>query len=216
MSKIVLVGASGNVGGAILSEAVARGHDVTAVTRGIAPFDAPAGVSSVTADVLDSEAVRSFAAGADVVISAYKAPHGAQQEPAAFLAAAKSLVAALRELGDAAPRLIVVGGAGSLEVAPGVSLLDSGGIPEQFREWAGGHVAELDYLRTVQDVDWAYLSPSPGFGPGERTANFRVGGDALLVGADGKSAISVPDYAVAIIDEVEQQRHSRQRFTVGY
>jgi putative NADH-flavin reductase len=113
-------------------------------------------------------------------------------------------------------RLLVVGGAGSLEVRPGVALLDTPEFPAAAKEEATRGKAALNALRAENGLDWTFLSPSAVIGPGERTGKFRLGGDALLVGTDGKSRISIPDYAIAMVDELENPRHVQRRFTAGY
>jgi len=114
------------------------------------------------------------------------------------------------------PRLVVVGGAGSLEVAPGVALVDTPNFPAEYKSEALAARAFLQVLRREADLNWTYLSPSAFFCPGPRTGKFRVGGDQLLVDASGQSHVSMEDYAIALVDELEKPRHLRQRFTVGY
>ncbi len=111
---------------------------------------------------------------------------------------------------------MVVGGAGTLEVSPGIALMDAPGFPEAYRSEGMGGRRFLDVLRGQTELDWTFLSPSAEFVPGTRTGSFRIGQDQLLVGADGKSWISMEDYAIAFVDEMETPRHPRQRFTVGY
>ena len=124
------------------------------------------------------------------------------------------LLAALRQAG--VPRLLVVGGAGSLRVAPGVMLVDTAEFPDAYKPEARAGVVFLDTLRREKTLDWTFLSPSALFEPGERTGKFRIGGDELLADADGKSWISMEDYAIALVDELESPRHAQRRFTVGY
>ena len=114
------------------------------------------------------------------------------------------------------PRYLVVGGAGSLEVAPGKKLIDTPNFPAAYKPEAGAGGVFLDLLRGEKDIDWTFLSPSALIGAGERTGKFRLGGDQLLTAPDGKSSISYEDYAVALVDELEKPAHSRRRFTVGY
>jgi putative NADH-flavin reductase len=123
-------------------------------------------------------------------------------------------VTALRSLGPGAPRLIVVGGAGSLEISPGVLLVTR--VPERYRAEVLGQKEALDYYRPVDDVKWTYFSPAGSIAPGKRTGQFRLGGDQLVTDAKGDSKISIEDYAVALVDEAEQAKHMRKRFTIGY
>nr|WP_254696327.1 NAD(P)H-binding protein [Lysobacter enzymogenes] len=124
------------------------------------------------------------------------------------------IVAATKQAG--VPRLLVVGGAGSLEVAPGQQVLDQPGFPDEYRAGAEAMRSVLKTLREERELDWTFLSPAAHLVPGERTGRFRLGGDQLLVDAAGESKISVQDYAVALIDELEQPAHSRKRFTLAY
>lgn len=126
----------------------------------------------------------------------------------------KALIAAIKQAG--VKRLLVVGGAGSLEVAPGKILADAPDFPAAYKEEADAGRAFLDVLRVEPSLDWTFLSPSAEFGPGTRTGKFRLGGDQLLTDANGKSWISMEDFAIAMVDELERPTHSRQRFTVGY
>ncbi|MFG3229509.1 NAD(P)-dependent oxidoreductase [Kitasatospora sp. NPDC048194] len=211
MASIAVIGANGSIGSAVVTEAAARGHDVTAVVRDPARYRG--GAASVErGDVLDPADVARVARGRDVLVSAVGGGdgpgHAALIEPAA-----RSLVEGLRALGDAAPRLVVVGGAGSLETAPGVRVWDAPGLPEPILQIMHAHGAALDYFRTVSDVRWTVLSPSAEIGPGERTGRYRTGLEQLLSDAGGRSRISVPDYAVALVDEIEQPEHIGERFT---
>ncbi|MFE4513023.1 NAD(P)-dependent oxidoreductase [Kitasatospora sp. NPDC056783] len=211
MARIAVIGANGTIGGALVTEAAARGHEVTAVVRD--PDRYRGGAAAVErADVLEPTDVARVAAGRDVVVSAVGGGDGpghlALIEPAA-----RSLVEGLRRLGGAAPRLIAVGGAGSLETAPGVRVWDAPGLPEPVLQIMHAHGAALDYYRTVSDLPWTVLSPAAEIGPGERTGRYRTGLDQLLTDAEGRSRISVPDYAVVLVDEIEQPEHIGERFT---
>ncbi|WFF42089.1 NAD(P)-dependent oxidoreductase [Salinicola endophyticus] len=203
MAKIALIGASGNAGSRILIELVARGHQVTAIARHperIAPLE---GVTPTAGDANDRHALAALLAGHEAVISAVH-----------FVASDfETLVGAVRDAG--VRRYLVVGGAGSLEVAPGQRLIDQPDFPEAYRAEAAQGAEFLERLRAVTDLDWTFLSPSAEFVPGERTGRFRLGQDALLTFAEG-SRISFEDYAIALVDELESPRHVRQRFTVGY
>ncbi|MFD7587945.1 NAD(P)-dependent oxidoreductase [Kitasatospora sp. NPDC059811] len=211
MARIAVIGANGTIGSAIVAEAAARGHEVTAVVRD--PDRYQGGAAFVErADVLDPVQVARVAAGQDVLVSAVGGGDG-PGHLALIGPAARSLVEGLRSLGDAAPRLIAVGGAGSLETAPGVRVWDAPGLPEPVLEIMHAHGAALDFYRAVSDVRWTVLSPAAEIGPGERTGRYRTGLEQLLTDAAGRSRISVPDYAVALVDEAEQPEHIGERFT---
>ena len=213
--QIVVFGGSGNIGQRIVREALERGHEVTVVSRDPSRVkEKHARLKAVQGNVLDSQAVAKIAQGQDVVVSAIGADRANNPDYAIYRNAGESLIGALRTLGTSAPRLIVVGGAGSLEVAPGVLLISR--IPERFRAEVQGQKDALDYYRTVTDVKWTYFSPAGSITPGKRTGQFRLGGDQLVTDAKGDSKISIGDYAVALIDEVEQAKHVGKRFTVGY
>jgi uncharacterized protein len=218
MAKVVLFGASGMIGQRVLREALSRGHEVTGVVRDTSKLtESDPKLTIAAGDVTDSASVAKFAAGADVVISATAAPRVAGGDPEAVLtAAAHGLIEGLRSLGPDAPRLIVVGGAGSLEVAPGVRLLDAPGFPEEYRAEALAGSAMLGIFRGVSDLEWSYLSPAIEIAPGERTGAFRLGGDEVLADAEGNSRISAEDYAIALVDEAETPKHVRRRFAVAY
>lgn len=201
---IALIGASGQAGARILQELARRGHSVTAIARDPASIAAAPGVTAVAGDLFDQAALAERLAGHAAVISAV---HFTASDP-------EKLIGAVRQAG--VPRYLVVGGAGSLEVAPGKRLLDSPDFPAAYRAEAEGGAAFLARLRQEEALDWTFLSPSADFHAGERTGRFRLGTDQLLVAADGRSHISFEDFAVALVDEVEAPRHSRARFTVGY
>lgn len=201
---IALIGASGQAGARILQELARRGHSVTAIARDPTRIAAAPGVTAVAGDLFDQAALAERLAGHAAVISAV---HFTASDP-------EKLIGAVRQAG--VPRYLVVGGAGSLEVAPGKRLLDSPDFPAAYRAEAEGGAAFLARLRQEEALDWTFLSPSADFHAGERTGRFRLGTDQLLVAADGRSHISFEDFAVALVDEVEAPRHSRARFTVGY
>ena len=201
---IALIGASGQAGARILQELARRGHSVTAIARDPTRIAAAPGVTAVAGDLFDQAALAERLAGHAAVISAV---HFTASDP-------EKLIGAVRQAG--VPRYLVVGGAGSLEVAPSKRLLDSPDFPAAYRAEAEGGAAFLARLRQEEALDWTFLSPSADFHAGERTGRFRLGTDQLLVAADGRSHISFEDFAVALVDEVEAPRHSRARFTVGY
>ncbi len=202
--KVALIGASGKIGSQILSELRARGHSVTAIARHPEKIASATGVTAVRADVADAKALAAALRGHDAVISAVRFR---DFDPQALLGAIRT---------SGVKRLIMVGGAGSLEAKPGVALVDTPDFPEASKPEASAGRDALKVLRTERSLDWTFLSPSAVIAPGERTGKFRLGNDAVLIGADGKSRISIPDYAIALLDELEHPRHVRQRFTVGY
>ncbi|WP_431046503.1 NAD(P)-dependent oxidoreductase [Streptomyces sp. P1-3] len=215
MTKIALFGATGTIGRRVLDEALSRGHEVTAVVRDPAKLTADHPKLTVTTgDVLDPASVAAVAKGQDVVVSAVGGGDGPGHQQL-IPAAARSLVAGLRTLGDGAPRLIAVGGAGSLETAPGVRVWDAPGLPDWLLQIMHAHGEALEFLRTVGDVRWTSLSPAATIEPGERTGTYRTGDDQLVADADGNSYITAEDYAVALVDEVESPRHVGRRFTVA-
>lgn len=215
---IMVYGGTGRIGQRIVNEALARGHRVTIVSRKAPATDAPPRerVSYVNGDILDAASVAQLSRGQDVVIDATSSGGGLTpggQGEDFHPRAAKSLVAAMRQLGRKAPRVMVVGGAATLEVEPGKQLIDT--MPGARGEPVGQKLS-LDYYRTVKDVSWTFLSPSSKIVPGTRTGKFRLGRDQLLKDAEGNSTISMEDFAVAMLDEIEHPAHVRQRFTVGY
>jgi putative NADH-flavin reductase len=202
--KVALIGASGNIGSQILSELRARGHDVTAIARNPEKIAVGPGVKPVRADVGDADALASALRGHDAVISSVRFRNF---DPQTLLTAVKA---------SGVKRLIMVGGAGSLEARPGVQLVDTPDFPAAAKPEALAGRNALNLLRAEAALDWTFFSPSAVIAPGERTGKFRLGKDEVLTGPDGKSRISIPDYAIALVDEFEHPGHIRQRFTVGY
>ena len=200
--KIALIGASGNVGQRVTAEALRRDHEVVAIARDASKIEARPGVTPVQADLRDKAAIGKAIEGADAVVLSVKFQ---DLDVEAMLDALKG-----------AKRLLIVGGAASLYVAPGLQLIDTEGFPDFIKVEAEPARRALARIRQEQDLDWTFISPSVFFGPGERTGKFRLGEDDLLSDAEGKSHISYEDYAVALLDEIERPAHSRQRFTVGY
>lgn len=210
--RIALIGASGRVGRPILQEALTRGHRVTAlVSRPEKVADLH--VEAKRVDALDTSALADALRDHDAVISAFSG-HAQEDVLEYYVRGMRSIVQATKRAG--VPRLLVVGGAGSLEVAPGVQLLDTPEFPAIYRPTAEGAREALYLLRNETGLDWTMLSPSAHLEPGPRTGEFRLGADQLLVDAEGRSRISLADYAAAMIDEIEEPQHIRQRFTVGY
>jgi len=202
--KIAVIGASGNAGSRISAELARRGHSVTAIVRNPEKVTAQANVTPIKGDVMDQPALARLLAGHDAAISSV---HFLASDPVKLIAAAKE---------SKVGRYLVVGGAGSLEVAPGVRLVTTPGFPVAYKAEAEAGAAFLDLLRAERELNWTFLSPSALFVAGERTGKFRLGTDQLLTAADGKSSISFEDFAVALADEIERPAHIRQRFTVGY
>lgn len=216
--KIVLYGATGRVGSRILKELLGRGVEVVAVTRHPDKLSRAAGLTVQQGDLSSVDAIAKTIDGAEVVVSAYGPP---PNKPEELVEVTKREVAAVQRVSqqasssEHAPRLVVVGGAGSLLVAPGVTLVSAPDFPAAWKPIALAHEKALDLLR-ASSIDWTYLSPSAFFEPGERTSAFRLGQDELLTASDGKSRISMEDFAIALAEELEQPQHRRQRFTVGY
>jgi putative NADH-flavin reductase len=201
--KVALIGASGQAGSRILAELMRRGHQVTGIARHPEKIAAGANVTAKMGDVYDKDGLVALLKGHDVVISSV---HFTASDPNLLIEAARA---------SGAKRYFVVGGAGSLEVAPGVKLVDTPEFPAIYKAEATKGGEFLDLLRQQKDLDWTYLSPSAMFVAGERTGKFRLGKDQLLASEKG-SSISFEDYAIALADELEKPAHSRQRFTVGY
>ena len=204
MSKIAIIGATGRAGSQLLEEALRRGHTVTAIARNTGAIATRPGLTVKQADALDAAALQQAISGSDVVISA---AHFATLP-------APAVIGPVKQAG--VKRLLVVGGAGSLLLPDGGRVIDSQGFPAEYKAEASAGAAFLDTLRQEKDLDWTFLSPSAEFVETERTGTFRLGQDDLLVSSAGRSWISFGDFAIALIDEVETPKHSRQRFTVGY
>lgn len=210
--KIALIGASGFIGSALREEALRRGHSVTALVTQPGKLATAAGLTVLKADVNDTAALAGAFAGHDAVLSAFSG-HAQPDTLAYYVNGMRSVIAAAKQAGL---RLLVVGGAGSLEVAPGVQLLDTPQFPDAYKPTAEGARQVLSVLKEDKALDWTMLSPSAVIAPGERTGKFRLGTDQLLADAKGESRISVEDFAVALLDELEKPAHTRQRFTAGY
>lgn len=213
--KITVFGGTGNIGKRIVTEALDRGHQVTIISRDPSRVTQKHERLSVKqGNVLEPAQVAKLVAGQDVVVSAVGADRANNPDYHIYRKAGESLVGALRTLGPKAPRLIVVGGAGSLEISPGVLLVTT--IPDKYRAEVLGQKEALDYYRTVSDVKWTYFSPAGSIAAGTRTGKFRLGDDKLVTDAKGDSRISIEDYAVALINEAEKPEHVGRRFTIGY
>ncbi|GAB4584834.1 NAD(P)-dependent oxidoreductase [Nocardia sp. IFM 10818] len=231
---IGIIGATGNIGRLVLGEALERGHHVTAFTRDIARADVEhPHLTWAELDVFDTEAVAARLPGMDVLISCYQPGNAARDfdatvaesiaDPTVYATVARSLLKALET--HPRTRLLVIGGAGSLEFAPGrttvddeerlLAVMDEIGLPRGYAAAVRGHRDALDALRTSNRL-WTYLSPAGEIGPGERTGRYRIGTDQEIVDAEGRSRISFADAAVALIDEAELPRFVQRRFTIGY
>lgn len=211
--RITVFGAAGSVGSRVVAEALARGHEVTAVVRDAARFnDLPTAANAQAGDAANVDDVIALSAGQDVVISATRPAPGSEDDLATT---AKALLAGLAGTGV---RLLLVGGAASLTVpgTGGATVIDDPDFPAALRPIALACIDQLEAVRAETDVDWAYLSPAALLEPGERTGQFRLGSDELLVDSQGNSKISMEDLAVALLDEAERPIHRRTRFTAAY
>lgn len=215
--KIALIGATGFVGNAVLKEALDRGHEVTAIVRNPEKLSPQKNLKIVQGDVMDAERLAELLKGNDVVISAYNAgwknPHLYDE----FMKGSASVQEAVKKSG--VKRLIVNGGAGSLFVAPGVQLIDTPEFPDAFKAGAGAARDYLNILKKEDKLDWTFVSPPIEMNPGTkhgRTGHYRTGLDNPVFDENNHSTISVEDLAVAILDEAENPKHLRVRFTVGY
>ncbi|MHB9841902.1 NAD(P)-dependent oxidoreductase [Paraburkholderia terrae] len=215
--KVVVLAATGQVGRTVLSELISRGHRVTAVARN--PDKLPRSINSVRDDLSSADGIAEIIAGADAIVSAF----GPSKDDTRYFSdvnytdqladVTERTIAAVRKA--RVPRLIMAGGCGSLWFSPGVTVLESGHWPERLAPIAASHIKAFAALR-ASDINWTYFSPPMRIDPGVRTGKFRLGGDHLLVDEQGRSWVSFEDYAVAVVDELEQPAHERARFTVGY
>jgi putative NADH-flavin reductase len=214
--NIAIVGATGFIGSKIVTEAVNRGHVVTAITRSPDKLPLDDRIIVAPADVNDVAALTECFRGKAAVIHSFGPGRGlpAQEMMDRQRAGTQSIIAAMKSAG--VRRILAVGGAGSLEIRPGVPHFDTPEFPAAVQGGARATALIKELLKVQEDLDWTFLCPSSFIVPGERTGIFRLGGDQLLIGADGQSRISVEDYAVAMIDELENPRHTGRRFTVGY
>lgn len=207
---IAMYGATGMVGSRILNELLTRGHRVKAVVRDGTSVAARVSLTTVGGDIFDAANVAAVVTGAEAVLSAY-GPGPAN--PEALVKATHSLIEGVKASG--VRRLLAVGGAGSLEIAPGVKLIDAPFFPAEWKGIAQAHADALEILRQ-SGLDWTSLSPAAMIEPGERTGKFRLGTDQLITDASGNSKISAEDFAVAMVDELEKGHHIQQRFCVAY
>lgn len=212
--KIALIGATGFVGSALLKEALDRGHEVTAIVRHPEKVTPHSKLHPQKGDVYNADDVARLVAGHDAVISAFNPGWSDPDIYNLQVKGTKAIINGVKKAGI--KRLLFVGGAGSLEVKPGVQALDLPGFPAEYKQGALATREALNLLRKESALDWSFLSPSADLAPGQRTGKFRLGQDQALKDANGQSRISTQDYAVAMLDEVEKPSHVRQRFTVGY
>lgn len=212
--KIAIVGASGKIGSRISAEAISRGHSVTGIARNPEAGIRNENIKWVKADALDSESLASAIQGQGALISAFGIDWSRSETYPLFVDVSRSEIAAAKNAGI--KRLIVVGGAGSLEVAPGIQLVDTPQFPEEWRAGANEQRKSLEVFRNENDLDWTFFSPAIMIGPGPRTGRFRLGKDNPVFDEKGNSSISYDDYAIALIDELEHPQFIRQRFTIGY
>jgi hypothetical protein len=216
MKKIVLIGASGFIGSAILKEALERGHKVVAIVRNPEKIKiSHKNLVVKQGDVSSAELVAELSKGANAVISAYNPGWKNPNITEETLKVYPKILEGVRIAGVG--RFLVVGGAGSLFIQPGKRLMDAGIIPDSFLPPVKALASfYLDILTKEKSIDWVFFSPAGNIAPGERTGKFRLGKDDMVTDSEGKSNISVEDYAVAMIDELEKPAHHRERFTIGY
>lgn len=210
--RLVIFGASGVLGTRLISEALLRGHEITAVARNVAPLqERNRPILCVAGDATDPSSVAAVAAGADAAVSAVTQ----HDQPQMLAVAAAALLEGLGRVD--VDRLVVAGGAGSLRVPGGQRLMDT---PDFHDEWKPEALAQAEALAVYQayqgPVQWSYVSPGALLEPGERTGRYRVGDDDLLAGEDGRSRITMEDFAIALLDEVEEQQHAGRRFTAAH
>ena len=211
--KIALVGATGNIGREITRQALERGHQVTAIVRRDSGLPAELdGAQLAIAALDDTDALAAVISGHDVLASAFGPGPG--DDPATVTTVTGQLVQAARQAG--VPRFLMVGGAGTLEVAPGVQLVDTEGFPDAYKPVALAARQAFNLLQKVDDLDWTFYSPAAEIGPGPQKGGFRTQAKQFLVGADGHSRISYADYADAFVSEIESPRYKKQIATVAY
>ena len=212
--QIALIGATGFVGSPVLVELLSRGHQVTVLARNPAKLPAQPNLTVVAADALDAAQVAQAVTGHDAVVSAYNPGWTEPKIYDLFLQGSAAIVDGVKRAG--LKRLLVVGGAGSLFVAPGVQLVDTPPFPAEYKQGALAAREALNQLKLETSLDWSFVSPPIGLAPGARTGQYRTGLDDLLPGVgEAPAGISVADLAVAIVDELETPRHLQKRFTVA-
>ena len=212
--NIALIGATGFVGSAVLQELLQRGHRVTALARNPAKLAPRQGLTVREADAQDAAQVARAVAGHDAVVSAYNPGWDNPRIHDEFLRGTRAIIDGTKQVG--LRRILVVGGAGSLFVAPGVQLVDTPQFPAEWKQGALAAREALNWIRAEDTLDWTFLSPAILLQPGERTGQYRLGTESPLMAGEQPGTISVADLAVAIVDELQTPRHVRQRFTVAY
>jgi putative NADH-flavin reductase len=216
--KVALIGATGFVGTAILRELIDRGHEVTAIARHPEKLAIKSPlIHAVAADVMDKDQVATAVKGNDVVVSAYNAGWTNPRIYEDFLAGSRAIQAGVKASG--VKRYIVIGGAGSLEIKPGLQLIDTPQFPAEYKPGASAARDYLNELRHEKELEWTYFSPAILMNhdtSGVRKGHYRLGLDNPVFDEEGKSVLSAEDLAIAIVDEVEHPRHIRQRFTAAY
>jgi putative NADH-flavin reductase len=212
--KIALIGATGFVGAAVLQEALNRGHQVTGLVRHPEKLPQHPALTAQASDVYNTAALAEQLAGHDAIVHAFNPGWGLADIREKFIQGSQSIIDASKQAQT--HRLLIVGGAGSLYVAPGVQLLDTPEFPAEYREGAEGARQALKMIQFEEGLAWSFISPPALLTPGERTGKFRVGDNTLLMNGDQPASITVADLAVAIIDELERPHHLRKHFTVGY
>jgi putative NADH-flavin reductase len=212
--NIALIGGTGFVGSAVLEELLQRGHHVTALARSPAKYTPREGLRVVAADVLDAAQVAHAVEGHDAVISAYNPGWKEPQIYNLFVQGTRAIYDGVKRSG--VKRLLVVGGAGSLYVAPGVQGVDTPEFPAEWKQGALAAREALNMIRNEPTLAWSFVSPAVMLAPGARTGTFRLGGDDVLMNGDQPAGISVSDLAVAIVNEIEDPQHLGKRFTVAY
>jgi len=208
---ITVFGAAGAAGGRIVAEALSRGHQVTAVVRSATRFaDLHPHALARVGDATSTRSVTELTEGQDLVVSATRPAPGQERE---LVTATRALLSGLKHTGA---RLLLVGGAATLALPGGGTVIGAPDFPADWLPIAGACAEQLDVCRAETTVDWAYLSPAALLGPGVRTGEYRLGGDSLVTDANGVSALSYEDLAVVLLDEAERPKHHRTRFTAAY
>ncbi|NNU76725.1 NAD(P)-dependent oxidoreductase [Clostridium estertheticum] len=210
--KIVIIGSNGNVGKVILNEAISRNYEITAIVHNQSKYiNEHDNLKIIQADAFDEKSLVNAIKGNDLVISAFGPKPG---DEGSLLVVTKNLINATKKA--LVPRLIAIGGAGSLYVAPGLKLVDSESFPTDWKPIGLAHSGALELYKNENELDWTVLSPAALFETGVRTGKYNIGIDNLIVDEQGESKISFEDYALALVDEVENHKFSRERFTIGY